>query len=167
MEVIFIHIFLVCIHIYPIYSNECLLQSSLECCCRILNLFPLVLLSSVTSNIPFSDSSISLIILYTWITSYRILLYCKEGLPRCNNLSGYDRSLIDITSLVALLCTFSIALASFLYRGFQTVTAYSKCGRIRALYKVMNIDLSICMKDLFNRPNNLFIYLIMSKTLYM
>ena len=47
-----------------------------------------------------------------------------------------------LTSFVARLCIFSIAIMSFLYTADHTDGACSKCGRTNDLYKFMNISLS-------------------------
>ena len=49
---------------------------------------------------------------------------------------------------MALLWTFSIAIMSFLYKGVQTVTTYSRCGLTIDLYMLRNISLSINVKVL-------------------
>ena len=46
------------------------------------------------------------------------------------------------TSLVDLLCTFSMETLSFLYMTDQTVDAYSKLGLTMLLYRFKNIFLS-------------------------
>ena len=45
------------------------------------------------------------------------------------------------TSLVTLLCTFSMEMLSFLYMTDQTVDAYSKFGLTMLLYRFKNIFL--------------------------
>ena len=67
-------------------------------------------------------------ILYTYIRCALDLL-CSNGKPSSLNLSLEFKSLILCTILVALLCTFSIDMQSFLYKTDQTVDAYSKWGR--------------------------------------
>ena len=56
------------------------------------------------------------------------------------------------TSFVALLCTFSIATMSFLYRGIHTVAALSGCGRTMDLCKFRNMSLSIYVNALNMSP---------------
>ena len=56
------------------------------------------------------------------------------------------------TSLVAFLCTLSIALLSFLNVGYHTVLQYSSKGRIKDLYKIKNVFLSINLKFLLISP---------------
>ena len=45
------------------------------------------------------------------------LLYSNDGKPSFFSLSKYESSLQDFTSFVALRCTFSMAILSFLYIG--------------------------------------------------
>ena len=52
----------------------------------------------------------------------------------------------ELTKRVALLCTFSNVILSFLYIGAQTEVAYSKCGRTRDLYRFRNMALSRYVK---------------------
>jgi hypothetical protein len=47
---------------------------------------------------------------------------------------------ISLTSLMALLCTFSISIASFLFMTDQTTLPYSKWGLTRLLYSTKNIS---------------------------
>ena len=71
------------------------------------------------------------IILYTSVKSALSRLYSSDGNPSFLSLSGYGRFLtLEFleTSFVARLCTFSIAIMSFLNSGVQTVVAYSRCG---------------------------------------
>ena len=49
-----------------------------------------------------------------------VFLISSDGSPNFFNLSWYDRCLILVTSFVALLWTFSIAIMSFLYKGAHT-----------------------------------------------
>ena len=46
---------------------------------------------------------------------------------------------IPLTSLVALLCTLSIALTWRTRYGFQTCAAYSRCGRTNVVNSSLNV----------------------------
>jgi len=66
--------------------------------------------------------------LNSWIRSPRRRRSWREVNPRAARRSSKRQFLMRGTSLVALLCTFSSNLASFLLRGDQTTAAYSRWG---------------------------------------
>ena len=84
-------------------------------------------------------------ILYTWITSALSRLYSNVGNPNARSLSLYGKCDIHIKSFVARLCTFSIAILSFLKTGDHTGDAYSKCVRTNDLNKFNeNVFIQVC-----------------------
>ena len=99
-------------------------------------------------NVSLSTLSMSFIILKTSTRTALSLLYSRDGSPRHLSVSWYVKWLIVLTNFVALLCTFSIAIISFLKRGVHTVAAYSKWGLTIDLYKFRNISLSMYVKVL-------------------
>ena len=84
----------------------------------------------------------------------------RECSLRYVNLSLYSISLHCLTSFVALLCTFSMAIDCLFKYGYQIILPYSRCGLTRALYSCRNISLSMCINVLFIRPIVLFALLI-------
>ena len=100
-------------------------------------------------------------ILYTWITSALSRLYSNEGNPSARSLSLFDKCDIHLTSFVAGLCTFSIAILSFLKTGDHTGDAYSKCVRTNGLNKFMKISLSKYVKVQNMSPRFLLAVLIL------
>ena len=82
-------------------------------------------------------------IVKTCITSAIFHLYSKEGNPNARRHLLHDRCDILLTSFVARLCAFSIAVLSSLKTGHYTDDAYSKCGRTNDLNKFKNMSLSM------------------------
>jgi hypothetical protein len=62
--------------------------------------------------------------------------------------TSVKRCCISLISRVALLWTFSIIIASFLFATDQTVLPYSKCGLTRLLNSCRNMSLSMYLNDL-------------------
>ncbi|KAG8535791.1 hypothetical protein GDO81_027770 [Engystomops pustulosus] len=69
-------------------------------------------------------------------------LFSKLNNPKFCNLSVYSNPPIPLIILVALLCTRSSSIISFLYTGAQNCTQYSMCGLTRDLYKGKTMSLS-------------------------
>ena len=93
------------------------------------------------------------------MTSALSCLCPNDGNPKVCNLSLYDICDILFTNFVALRCTFSMVILSFLYTGDHTDAAYSRCCLTNILYRFKNISLFKKVKVLNISPRFLLAYL--------
>lgn len=93
------------------------------------------------------------------------LRYSRVCNPNVFNLVLYRISLRRLYSLVADLCSFSIAMVSYFNCGFHITVPYSKFSLTKALYMYMarNISLSIYVNFLNIIPKNLRLFIYMNK----
>ncbi len=86
--------------------------------------------------------------LYVWTMSDLLRLYSRVGRPRSLRRSSYVFFLKDLIILVARLCIASMRCISEADCGAHTGEAYSNAGHINALYKVVKVDASRCLRFL-------------------
>ena len=126
-----------------------------------LSLYPWLLVLPVLSGSKsccLSAWSMSFNILYVSTILALNRRYSSDGRPRIFKRSLYGKCAISLTSFVALLWTFSIAMASFLNTMNHTLEAYSKFGLTKDLYSCKNISLFIFLKVLRMIPRVLFAF---------
>ena len=93
---------------------------------------------------------------YIWIRSPLILLSPSLVRPQESSLASYSfKTLKLVGKRAALSWTFSIVLISPSRYGFQTGTAYSKCGLTNEIYNFFQSWLTLLIKNFLNIPKTL------------